>query len=1237
MADQSLFGRVRDRIASLAPTQDGTASPQARDEDPTTVGREEYREEVDSEQVEKYIREYYRNPLIRVPIQNFAADVAEPGVSVALADSDEPPTVPADAPEPYAGEPLDEALEAWLRRSYIDGFSFDVDASVLVEEIVKDRRGRRGTAVIEHAWDDPRERERLMALRTVKTETLTAYTREGKGIVLRPDDDPGTFDTVAINDLGDYTRDKAPTTPAGKTAAVAQFDEVFGSEDREEIPFALDDISVSPHDADTGALFGRPDSATVLNRAASLRRKLRHVDQSVINTAFGNVLATVETNNADIVEEVKNNLDVNVRDREEYERGVDPDSVSVTNAPISELHEVQGQVPDVVDIIQQEIEFVLAALPTPLYRVGFAGDINRDVTSEQGEDYRDSVKRERRRIESDLQEPLKQKARELLYGDATAGQPLDVSPELRIRPAQSESPLRDEEFDAGEFSELMSALSTAAGPKGGASKIIPEDVIIETFLDMDPEAMQEAAPGDGVAPTIAPPNEASAAVREAFSEFTEAELSASGVLRDVPVVPDDVRVLTPKLLRDWAAWVAAGEPDLTDPDRAGEAQLANWNPALHPRDPETGQFVERPSFDVPDSELETIQNGDPARLLRYISEVGARSDVEAVLQDESLTIDGVPDGIDTKSELVTHIRETEPEERLPPSAQVDAEGNADIFEGEPDTPDRVDLLEAEGSTVGEARAPVDTKQLGAEITAEMVVSKAVPEGERIAVSENGRTKYYTVQGYSRPTDEEDPALDLGSRDLKASADVTIHRATPRARAELSFDEWPERYSERRRVVAETFDAVVARGQNAASGRTLGGYGSSKSPRIDDETFAKARDGIADALADMDRETAEQTLARLSSVGDNLDRAHAGAREGQNRPRAYIDISEDAPQSTITHELGHAIVHAQGFSRVDSGAAHDMEFYPTINESLDKGAEPITDFSGFTSGEDPVEQFTIGYGNDEIAEGYDVEPNSETANSVGRSDWEAEVREEMPSEVPSLTARNFRNADATYLEDAERGDMVRATDPDALHPQNLSIVEIFEEPLRGERGFIAEGPDGDRYSFELIDPPFREGKAVGMGDSTEELQPIEFEVSGKRQTTPDGWGDGLSTPDSDAVLGSTEPPDSETAVRDFVSAANRAWFRMNLVANRFDRGRGAEFTIKGGYSSTNAHEVVSQTVEALYTPVSDPSEFRRTARRLVRKQPEVLEAWRHVGDVTGTQREILNEELSDADVEFRFGD
>jgi hypothetical protein len=109
---------------------------------------------------------------------------------------------------------------------------------------------------------------------------------------------------------------------------------------------------------------------------------------------------------------------------------------------------------------------------------------------------------------------LRLKATDFIHGRPHADETLDVDVHLRIRPSTSESPLRDEEFDASEFSELMSGLSTAAGPKGGATAILPKDVIIETFLDMDADQIEEDL-GDDI-PQL--PNE-SDEVQAAFEDF----------------------------------------------------------------------------------------------------------------------------------------------------------------------------------------------------------------------------------------------------------------------------------------------------------------------------------------------------------------------------------------------------------------------------------------------------------------------------------------------------------------------------------------------------------------------------------------------------------------------------------------------------------------------------------------------------------------------------------------------
>jgi len=509
MSDDTLRARLRNAVSRLAPSQDGDPSPQARDEDPIAVSEEEHTQEPDRSEIEQWAREYYANPLIRQSVRAFAGDVLEPGVSVTIGDGDEP-TVPNDYRfQEFRGMDLTDALALWLGQCGIVGGRFDRDLADLLEDVVIDLRGRRGTALIEHAYDDPTERDYILGLRLFKTETTTAYTRDGKNILLRPDDDPGEFETVAVQDVsaGDR-RSEAPTTPAGKTAAFVQFDDIFGSyEEKDDIPFALDDVTLISNDPDTGNIFGRPDAASVADRSQQLREMFDDTAQAIKAVGYGHWIAQVDTNDEEEARTLLDSFDPS-----------NPERVNVTNYNV-DAERFDGQTPDTVEQIQQQIEFILTALPSPLYRVGFAGDINRDVTSVQQEDYRDEVRRERDRLESAFGAVLQAKAREFLTGSAQGDETLDVDVGITIQPAEDENPLHDEEFDAGEFSNLMSGVKQAA-PGGAAEQILPPHEVRETILGLDPDP-PDAPDSDGAPPVdsaAALPDETDDRVRDAFND-----------------------------------------------------------------------------------------------------------------------------------------------------------------------------------------------------------------------------------------------------------------------------------------------------------------------------------------------------------------------------------------------------------------------------------------------------------------------------------------------------------------------------------------------------------------------------------------------------------------------------------------------------------------------------------------------------------------------------------------------
>ena len=445
----------------------------------------------DRAEIGDWVSEYKANPLVHVPVDKFASDVAEPGyrVDLDLGEDDDVPTVPDDHPE-YGGEGLDEALEQWLGTAAIVAGEFDRDFSDLIQDVVKDLRGKRGTALCEHAYNDREDRDSIRGLRLFKVETVTAYTREGKAILLKDDDDAEDAVPAGARGAGTFSsgdRRTVPETAAGNTAAYVQYDDQFGTSSRSEVALAQSDVTKLVHNADTGEVFGEPEQAMVHAPAKGVREQIETLKKGLMGKMFGYWYAQVGTEKNPVSEEEGKKL---VKDMALN------DPQSVTSVPYQvQPKKHEGEVPDVENVFNFQIEYVLSAFAAPIYRIGFAGDINRDISTEQKEDYRSEVRRQRDQIESAFHTVLNRKAVELMGNDPFEDfGDVDVpTAHLRIEPEKDESPLRDEQFDASAFRDLMQGLESAA-PGGETSMIFPPEAIIEHILKMDPEEVIAAAP-----------------------------------------------------------------------------------------------------------------------------------------------------------------------------------------------------------------------------------------------------------------------------------------------------------------------------------------------------------------------------------------------------------------------------------------------------------------------------------------------------------------------------------------------------------------------------------------------------------------------------------------------------------------------------------------------------------------------------------------------------------------------
>lgn len=164
-------------------------------------------------------------------------------------------------------------------------------------------------------------------------------------------------------------------------------------------------------------------------------------------------------------------------------------------------------------------------------------------------------------------------------------------------------------------------------------------------LDIDPEADDSDLLDRFDGPTLF-------AVRDDTAEAAEGRPSP---FADVDPIPDDTTRLEKDDLALWLKWVREGRPETPaefslnpDPDAADASVKARkFNPSLHPRGPD-GKFVERP-WDIPDSlDLDGIRATPTADILDELDKAG--EDIDAVLQDDDIRIDGIPDEADSVDE-----------------------------------------------------------------------------------------------------------------------------------------------------------------------------------------------------------------------------------------------------------------------------------------------------------------------------------------------------------------------------------------------------------------------------------------------------------------------------------------------------------------------------------------------------------------------------------------------------------
>lgn len=175
---------------------------------------------------------------------------------------------------------------------------------------------------------------------------------------------------------------------------------------------------------------------------------------------------------------------------------------------------------------------------------------------------------------------------------------------------------------------------------------------------------------------------------------------ARGPLSKVPGVPANPSRITRDMLEDIAEW----KMNSLSRRAASAAKIpfgADWNPSLHPRGPD-GKFVERP-WDMAIG-LEDINSTSTHKLVEFLGDTAGEPDMDAVLSNDGIRIDGIPDDVDSVDELKERVES--------PQSDMDVPSNPNDFgeldEGDiirtPEGPREVLSKGSDGSTL-EVRTP----------------------------------------------------------------------------------------------------------------------------------------------------------------------------------------------------------------------------------------------------------------------------------------------------------------------------------------------------------------------------------------------------------------------------------------------------------------------------------------------------------------------------------------------------
>lgn len=383
---------IREGVGKRTEELNREAEPQSIEDDrpdrtrPFSFEYTDYdRTEAPKDEMRKYWRQFETTPIIRKPIDSFAARVTEPGYYIEARDLER--------------EEIKE-LGEWLKKSSIIEGMPGRDFRLLAKKAIVQREVR-GTALVEKAphIDNP---DQIAGLKLINPEVCEAVTRPQQNILLDRDD-------------GERFPD-APDAESGGKAAwlqdVVEAREVDwgisdrirkGLEDADDdlkIGFARDEIIPLARDADVGEVFGTSRIEAVSPRIDGIKQKLDDNDKAIQSKAYPLWLfmfgdpETTGVWDSDMIDEF-----MSAHEMENFNPGMKQG----VRGDVS-VETISGEVAEIGEYLNFDIQWIMSSMPMPMFSLGSFSERGASVGQVAGVAQQQNVNRQIKEARRELEE-----------------------------------------------------------------------------------------------------------------------------------------------------------------------------------------------------------------------------------------------------------------------------------------------------------------------------------------------------------------------------------------------------------------------------------------------------------------------------------------------------------------------------------------------------------------------------------------------------------------------------------------------------------------------------------------------------------------------------------------------------------------------------------------------------------------------------------------------------------------